>query len=146
MPQDQAVIVEPEETLGHYADWLELSAQRLRDINGLPYGREIQVGQQLHLVFTKVSPSEFHRRRLEFHKGIQDDFFSHYQIDTVRVYRIRQGDNIWQLCHRSFEIPLWLLRRQNPGVNNARLFPGDLINVPSIQPRSGDTATVNTLE
>ncbi|MBN1542811.1 LysM peptidoglycan-binding domain-containing protein [candidate division KSB1 bacterium] len=145
-PTDQSVVVEPEETLGHFAEWLGISAQRLRDVNGLPYGQEIQIGKKLSLIFTQVSAAEFHRRRLEYHKGIQEDFFGHFRIDSTRSYRIRSGDNIWHLCNRTFTVPLWLLRRLNPEVDIARLYPGETLLVPVVRPRSVDHALLEMEE
>jgi hypothetical protein len=69
----------------------------LRDVNHLIQGQELQIGQQMHLIFTKVSPAEFHRFRLEYHKSIQEDFFSHFTSNRQR-YKVNSGDNLWQLC------------------------------------------------
>jgi len=145
-PKDSKVIVQPEETLGHFAEWLNLPAQRLRDVNHLIQGQELQIGQQMHLIFTKVSPAEFHRFRLEYHKSIQEDFFSHFTIESVSEYKVNSGDNLWQLCNSKFGIPLWLLQRTNPGVDLARLHPGDIVRVPITRPRTAHPAALNLEE
>jgi hypothetical protein len=42
------------ETLGHYADWLGLITQRLRNLNGLRYGEPLVIGQRLKLDLSKT--------------------------------------------------------------------------------------------
>jgi membrane-bound lytic murein transglycosylase D len=44
--EDLSIEVQPLETLGHYADWLGIRTQRLRDINGLAFRTPVVVGQQ----------------------------------------------------------------------------------------------------
>jgi membrane-bound lytic murein transglycosylase D len=131
-PQGDWIVVQPDETLGHYADWAQVPTQRLRMINNLPYSQEIQVGRRLQLVFANATPAEFHRRRLEYHRAIQEDFFSNYKLDEIKKYAIQEGDNIWALCARNFEVPYWLLSRFNKNRDLMRLHPGDQIEVPVI--------------
>lgn len=126
------IVVEPEETLGHYATWLEVSTRRLRELNGLRYHQEIQVGQRIHLSYERVTAEEFEHRRYEYHRGIQEDFFSTYQVDSVKSYRIKSGQNIWQICTDVLQVPMWLVVRYNPDRDLARLKPGDELVVPNI--------------
>ena len=69
------LLVDDDETLGHFADWLEVSPQRLRNLNKLKARQAIHVGQALRLDFSKVTPEQFQERRLEYHKDIEEDFF-----------------------------------------------------------------------
>ena len=64
------VVVLPGETLGHYADWLNIPTQSLRRLNGLRFGQSIRVGQRLLLNFWNVTPTTFEMRRLAFHRQI----------------------------------------------------------------------------
>ncbi len=131
-PQGGWIVVQPEETLGHYAEWLQVPTQRLRMENHLPYGQEIQVGRRLRLVLTRTTAAEFHRRRLEYHRAIQEDFFGSYKLDGLRKYTIQDGDNIWALCQRHLQIPYWLLLRYNKNRELLLLHPGDEIDVPVV--------------
>jgi len=131
-PQGEWIVVQPEETLGHYAEWLQVPTQRLRMENHLPFGQEIQVGRRLRLVLTQTTTAEFHRRRLEYHRAIQEDFFGSYKLDGIKKYTIQDGDNIWGLCQRSLQIPYWLLIRYNKNRELLRLHPGDEIDVPVV--------------
>jgi len=132
VPSDNYIDVQPEETLGHYADWLQINTQRLRDANSLLFGQDIQVGQRIRLIFTRVAAKQFHRRRLEYHKSIQEDFFLNYKVNGVRHYSIQSGDNLWRICNQQFEIPCWLLAQYNPDKMISKLYPGDKLAVPII--------------
>ncbi|HPG38111.1 MAG TPA: transglycosylase SLT domain-containing protein [bacterium] len=124
----------PEETLGHYADWLRVSAQYLRIINRLHYRQEIKVGQQIKLAFNQVSEEEFNRKRIEFHQVIRNQLFNAYHITGTTVYEIQPGDNIWKICNQKFNIPYWLIAYYNQNVKWNLLKPGDSINIPIINP------------
>ncbi len=131
-PSYGRIIVQPEETLGHYADWLGLPTQVLRNLNNLRYGQDIQLGQEIKLVFDSVSEKEFQRRRIEYHRGIEEDFFATYVIDGVLVHKIKSGENIWYLCNQVYEIPYWLLQKYNPNKNLERLAAGDKLIIPIV--------------
>jgi hypothetical protein len=138
---DPWVNVYPEETLGHYADWLQVRTQRLRTLNGFAFGQQLHIGQPVKLSFLNISSREFHRRRLEYHRSIQEDFYSGYRVEGVQSYRIKQGDSVWYLTHHVFEIPAWLLQKYNQQRELGQLYPGDTIQVPVITPIEPNTMT-----
>ncbi|MBN2000631.1 LysM peptidoglycan-binding domain-containing protein [candidate division KSB1 bacterium] len=133
-PVSDWITVNPEETIGHYADWLATTASVLRKLNGMAYGREILVGQRLKLTFQNVSKKDFHSRRVEYHRSIQEDFFSHFKVVNVELYSVQSGDNIWTLAQGRFRVPFWLLARYNSGIDLLRLYPGDKIFAPVVAP------------
>ncbi len=126
------ILVQPEETLGHYADWLGIPTQVLRNLNNLRYGQDIQLGQEIKLVFDGVSEKEFERKRMEYHRGIEEDFFASWAIDGVLVHKIKSGENIWYLCNQVYEIPYWLVRKYNPNKNLEKLNMGDELIIPVV--------------
>ncbi|MBU4264176.1 MAG: transglycosylase SLT domain-containing protein [Proteobacteria bacterium] len=115
--------VEVGETLGHYADWLQVPTSSIRRLNGLRFGHPIKLDQRLKLEFTKVSKVDFEEKRYEYHKEIEEDFFAVYKIEGARLYRIKSGDNIWRLCQDEFDLPFWLIRKFNTAhdFNNLKL-------------------------
>ncbi len=131
-PISEWIRVEPEETLGHYAEWLEIPTQRLREINHLAFGEEIRIGQRIKLSFEKVSPEEFMRRRYEYLKSIEEDFFSSYRVENVKVHKVRRGQNIWYITRRLYDVPLWLVAKYNPDRDLQNLHPGDEIMIPVV--------------
>jgi len=131
-PSFGSIYVQPEETLGHYADWLGIPTQVLRNLNMLRYGQDIHLGQKIKLVFNGISEKEFQRKRMEYHRGIEEDFFASYAVEGVLVHKIRSGENIWYLCNQVYEIPYWLLRKYNPNKNLERLNLGDELIIPIV--------------
>ncbi len=93
------IIVDAGETLGHYADWLELPTGRLRRLNGISGRRPLRMGQRLQLDFSAASAQVFQRRRIEFHKGIEEDFFGSYTVAGTVDHTLRRGDSLWVLSH-----------------------------------------------
>ncbi|HFE52536.1 MAG TPA: LysM peptidoglycan-binding domain-containing protein [Bacteroidetes bacterium] len=134
VPRSNWVEVQPEETLGHYAEWLKVSAQELRRLNGLAYGEDIRVGQKIRVTFRNVSPEEFHRQRVEYLRSIEEDFFSTYRVASVQTHVVKRGQNIWYLCNRVYDIPYWLIRKFNPDKDLASLHANDTILIPVVEP------------
>lgn len=131
-PSFGTIFVQPEETLGHYADWLGVPTQVLRNLNNLRYGQDIQLGQRIKLAFERISEKEFQRKRMEYHRGIEEDFFTSYAVEGVLVHRIKSGENIWYLSNQVYEIPYWLIKKYNPNKNLERLNSGDELIIPVV--------------
>lgn len=125
--------VEAEETLGHYAEWLDIPTKRIRRLNKYRYGRPIQYGQKLRIPFGKIDREEFEERRYLYHKELVEDFYQAYTVAGEKKYEVQKGDTLWKLCHEQFDMPFWLLKQYNPGFNFKSIHPGNQINVPVIQ-------------
>jgi membrane-bound lytic murein transglycosylase D len=133
-PLSEWIHVEADETLGHYATWLEIPTQRLRELNGLRYNQEIHIGQRIRLNYERVSAEEFQHRRYEYQRSVEEDFFSTYAVDTLRTYQIKRGQNIWQICNDIYQIPIWLVAKYNPERDLSKLNPGDTLAIPVVLP------------
>jgi membrane-bound lytic murein transglycosylase D len=138
--ENQTIEVNAEETLGHYADWLEIRTQRLRDLNGMPFREPVVIGQRIRLDFSRVEPAEFEQRRLAYQEQRQESFFRAYQIADINEHVIERGDSLWQLALRTYEVPVWLLRQYNPDLDLDRVSPGTVVKFPALVPVSGDAA------
>jgi len=125
--------VEVEETIGHYADWLGVRARDIRRLNGIRYGQLIHLGQRINIPLHRVTKEEFEEKRFEYHKEMVEDFFAAYRIEDVKVYSIKSGDNIWTLSRDKFEMPLWLIRRYNHGVDLGALMPDQKLLIPVVE-------------
>jgi len=132
--RNEAITVDASETLGHFAEWLEIPTQRLRRLNRLRYSQDIRMGQTIKLDFSKVSVEAFVQRRTEYHKAIEEDFFAAFQITGVQEYRIRRGDTLWKITNSTYNVPAWLVHRYNPEANLSRLTPGGRLIIPQISP------------
>jgi membrane-bound lytic murein transglycosylase D len=124
--------VAPEETLGHYADWIQVPTQEIRTLNGFPFGKPISIDQEIIIPLAKAGQERFEELRYEHHKEIEEDFFESFLIDGVETYEIKNGDTIWSLCLNELEIPLWLLKKFNPAMDFNVLQPLQKISYPVI--------------
>lgn len=129
--------IQEAETLGHIAEWLDVRASRLRQLNGMRYATPLETHRRLELDFSRVDRTEFERRRLEHHRALQTVFFERFEITGTRIHMIRRGDSIWNLS-RNAGIPSWLLQQYNPDLDMAALRPGARLTVPEIR-RHGDS-------
>lgn len=140
---DQSIEVQALETLGHYADWLQIRTQRLRDINGLAFREAVVVGQRIKLDMSNVDAELFEQRRLAYQERVQESFFSAYQITEIQDHVIRAGESLWLLAQRTYNVPVWLLRQYNPDLDLDRIHPGTIVKFPRLQ-RIGGANQVST--
>lgn len=131
--QGDYVLVDALETLGHFAEWLQLPVSKLRRLNRLSSRRTLRMGTQLKLDFSRVDRDTFLQRRLEFHKGIEEDFFGSYQVTGTLDHKLRRGDSLWVLAHQTYSVPTWLIQRYNPDVDLTELTPGSALKIPVVE-------------
>lgn len=136
--------VEVEETLGHYADWLEIPTSRIRRLNGFRFGIPIHYGQKLQVPFAKVDKADFEERRFLYHKELVEDFFAAFKVEGEETYTVKRGDNLWALCHDQFELPFWLIKQYNAGFDFRSLRLGAEIKVPVVSRIDPDSRLART--
>lgn len=127
---DQTIEVHPLETLGHYADWLGIRTQRLRDINGLAFRTPVEVGSRIRLDLGRVDTKTFEDLRTAYHRAQQDSFFQEHVIVGVTEHTIRSGESIWILSLRKYDVPIWLFRQYNPELDLQNVLPGTVVRFP----------------
>jgi membrane-bound lytic murein transglycosylase D len=125
--------VEAEETLGHYAEWLKVSAGEIRRLNGLRFGRALHLSQRIKIPLHRVTKNEFEVKRFEYHQELAEDFFASYRVEKVWTYSIKKGDNIWTLSRREFEVPVWLIKQFNGHVDFGALVPSQKLIIPVVE-------------
>ncbi len=134
--QNDRIKVFINETLGHYAEWLELPTQVLRAGNGLSFGAKIYEGQTLKLDFSQISPKEFVQRRLTYHLQQLHHLMKGRQLVKVREYEINKGESVWNLAQFHFRIPANIVLYFNSERDLNRLRPGSIIRIPVFQNNS----------
>jgi membrane-bound lytic murein transglycosylase D len=130
---DNTIVVVAEETLGHYADWLGITAQHLRNINKMKFGRPVIVGRKLKLDFSKVKAEKFEATRKEYHRTLQATYFAEHRILGTEVYIVRRGDSLWTVTQRYDGLPMWLLQQYNPDFDFSDMRAGMEIVVPKVE-------------
>jgi len=130
---DNSIEIQATETLGHYADWLGLRAQALRNINNLSGNQNLIVGNRLRLDFSEVSEEEFELRRRQFHLAQQERFFRNFRIQDLDRYEIAANDNIANIARQRYSVPLWLLRQYNPDLDFRQVRVGQTVIFPVVE-------------
>ena len=125
--------VEVEETLGHYAEWLEVSASEIRRLNGLRFGRPLRIHESIRIPLRRVTKEAFEERRFEFHKELAENFFASFRVEKIQTYTVQRGDSIWTLSREKFEVPLWLIKKYNAHQDFSALQPSQQLRIPIIQ-------------
>jgi membrane-bound lytic murein transglycosylase D len=126
------VTVVAAETIGHYADWLNVPAAQLRALNGMHGHSNVLIGRHFKLAFTRVTRAQFEERRRDYHRQLQTEYFAAHRITGSEVYVARRGDSLWSVTQRG-AMPVWLLQQYNPDVDFAVLRPGTRIVLPRIE-------------
>jgi membrane-bound lytic murein transglycosylase D len=129
---DGSIEIQPVETLGHYAEWLDIRTAQLRQRNGMRYGKPVVVGRRLTLDFSRVDVDVFESRRRAFHRELQEAFFARRHITGTTRHVVKNGDSLWELSEVRYKVPVWLLRQYNPDLDLGRIRPGNTVVVPLI--------------
>jgi len=127
---DGTIEVHPLETLGHYADWLGIKTQRLRDINGLAFRTPVEVGKRIKLDLRTVEAAQFETLRTQFQRQQQDTFFRTHTITGVTEHVVSRGESVWILSLRQYDVPVWLFRQYNPELDLHNVQRGTRLNFP----------------
>jgi membrane-bound lytic murein transglycosylase D len=127
------ITVHPEESLALYAQWLKISEDKIRKINNIKGLDAIQPGQQITILYSQVSAAQFADLRSGFARENEEDFFAAYSVVEQKKYTVQQGDTLWDLCNRRFNIPLWLLGKYNQDLDYSRIHLAQELVVPVIR-------------
>lgn len=125
--------VQPDESIGLLADWLKVTPRSIRVTNNLSSNGDIHPGQKIELDFINTKISTFEENRFDFHQELQEDFFNSYQIVGFTSYQVKNGDTIWEICRKKFDLPLWLLKKYNEQLNYTHLELSSKLQVPILK-------------
>ena len=131
---DDMVLVQAAETLGHYAEWLDVRASDLRRLNKMSFATPVVVGHKVKLSFAKVTHDQFEARRMEYHRQLQEAFFTQFRIKDTTTHVVKAGESIWVLAQQRYNIPIWLLRQYNPDLDLGDIRPGTKLVIPIVEP------------
>jgi membrane-bound lytic murein transglycosylase D len=131
---DNTVLVQAAETLGHYAEWLDVRASQLRKLNHMSMATPVVVGRKVKLEFSKITPDQFEAKRAEYHKELQESFFTQFRIKDTTTHVIKSGESVWVLAQQRYNVPIWLLRQYNPDLDLGSLKPGAKLIIPLVEP------------
>ncbi len=127
------ITVQPEESIGIYAEWLKISKQKLLRLSNISTEESIHPGQKIALPFINTTQQLFENLRQDFHQETQEDFFNSYKITGFKQYQVAQGDTLWDICQNKFDLPLWLLKKYNTNLNYNKIDFRQLLKIPIIE-------------
>lgn len=131
------IMVSVDETIGHYADWLGVSLNRIRELNRLSSRSEIRINRSVSIPAEVDLLARFVKARLEYHMALEEDFYSRYKVTDVRAHVIKRGEALWGIVNGDDQIPLWLFAKYNKGLDlGTTLMPGMRVWVPVIEEKS----------
>jgi membrane-bound lytic murein transglycosylase D len=137
VPSLAEIHVSVDETIGHYAEWLGVSASRIRQVNSFRSGSSIRIGQAIDIPVDKAgSLDRFVQARLEYHMMLEEDFYGQYKVADVKQHIVLRGENLWTICNSEEGIPLWLFKKYNKGADLSQLMPGAVVWIPMIEEKT----------
>lgn len=127
------IIVEVDETLGHFADWLGIgNARGLQQANNIQFATGLRLGQRLVLPnLTPATVARFEQLRTEYHQVLSETLKQHFELVGIDNYQIQSGDSLPQMS-RQKDFPLWLIYRLNPDLKSTGLVAGKTIKLPQL--------------
>lgn len=124
--------IEDQETLGHIADWANISTQKIRDLNSFRRNQSIHRGQKIKVLISSKNIVNFKEERNRYHVSIQEDFYSSYSVKGSSPYSVRSGDTLDAILQKR-SLPYWLLRKnQKNGILKDSLQVGQILSMPKI--------------
>ncbi|MEE9411716.1 MAG: LysM peptidoglycan-binding domain-containing protein [Methylococcales bacterium] len=126
--------VATDETLGHYADWLKIGFSKpILKLNKIKSSRSVRLGQTIQLpIKDQATKKLFEEKRIAYHRALQKQYFNQYLVTGKKQYRFQSGDNPWTIAS-SHQIPLWLLKRFNPGIFENMHDIGNVVVLPVLE-------------
>ncbi len=111
------ILVQDQESLIHYTQWLGLDSVEPILANNQIHHNNLKLDQQIFLpILDKNQENVFLRQRLEYHKTIEDEFKARFSLQSKSSYKIKANESLEDIAKR-FDLPIWLLRRLNPGLD-----------------------------
>ena len=130
--ENDTVVVQAEETLGHFSDWTGIDSQTLRTLNKLHKNAQVTLGRKIKLDFSKVSAAQFTETRRDYHRHLQEAFFAAHRIAGTENYTVKRGDSLWIIARQHGDLPLWLVTQYNPDADFNDMRLGAAITLPQV--------------
>ncbi len=127
------LLVANQESLVLYAKWLDVSLDRLKQINaGVSEEDVIYCSQKIYLP-QKANFEKFLEYRIEYLSELEKKFWKSRKLVRLASYTIKDKAQLWNLAREDFDLPFWLLQRYNRGINLKDVKSGQKLVVPIVE-------------
>jgi membrane-bound lytic murein transglycosylase D len=128
------ILIAINETIGHYAEWLDIPTTRIRILNKMGRGSTVHLYQKLSIpIPDSQALITFNTRRLEYHMALEEDFYTQFKVIDIKLHYIEKGETLWDICNSEDQIPLWLFKKFNKTLNLDQLPLQTRIYIPIIE-------------
>ncbi len=124
--------VYPGESIWNYAEWSGVPLNSLRKVNNISRRGNVRLGMSVNIPKAVAHSTEFERKRREYHKAIEDAYFSKYSVERTIEHKVRYGENLWYICNNKYNIPIWLFQKYNRLNPLKNLQIGDVVIIPVV--------------
>jgi len=140
------VRVSVDETIGRFAEWMRVNASDIRTANNMAENAALPLGTFISIpIRSSTNIKRFEVNRLQYHLAIEEDFFANFNVTDFEQRTVKPGINLWRIC-RDAQIPMWLLKKYNRGVNFYAMQPGSTLWIPKISPKDGAASVGNEFD
>jgi len=140
------VRVSVDETIGRFAEWMRVSAADIRTANNMTENEAPLPGTYISIpIRSSTNIKRFEVSRLQYHLAIEEDFFANFNVTDFEQLTVKSGINLWKIC-REAQIPIWLFKKYNRGVNFYAMQPGNTIWIPKASPKDGTASVGNEFD
>jgi membrane-bound lytic murein transglycosylase D len=140
------VRVTVDESIGRFAEWMRVNISDIRTANNIAENEALQLGAFISIpIKSSTNIKRFEVNRLQYHLAIEEDFFANFHVTDFEQRSVKSGMNLWRIC-REAQIPMWLLKKYNRGVNFYAMQPGNTIWIPKVSAKDGTASAGNELD
>jgi len=127
------IYVNPEETIWHFSMWSGRPVSSIKKANNLRSSNSLKLNQKIKIPLEYEYSRIFEEQREKYHKKIEEEFFSIYEIENIIEHIIKAGENIWDICYQIYGVPFWLISKYNDLKKLEMVKPGDRIIIPLVR-------------
>ncbi len=124
--------VSVDESIGRFAEWMRVNISDIRTANNMTENEALQLGAFISIpIRSSTNIKRFEVNRLQYHLAIEEDFFANFNVTDFEKRTVKPGINLWKIC-REAQIPMWLLKKYNRGINFYAMQPGSTLWIPKV--------------
>jgi membrane-bound lytic murein transglycosylase D len=140
------VRVSVDESIGRFAEWMRVNISDIRTANNMAENAALPLGTFISIpIRSSTNIKRFEVNRLQYHLAIEEDFFARFNVVDFEQRTVKPGLNLWRIC-RDAQIPIWLLKKYNRGINFYAMQPGSPLWIPRVGVKDGVSSTGNELD